>query len=78
MDLTRRTADHQCIQKALDLYIPMPGAFSPDIVHLPANLLKIVKRIGVFREYLISVILDPQMRQINKPGVGCPPDPLLH
>ena len=51
---------------------------SADVVHFPANLLKIEQSIGIFNEGVIGIILKTQMCQIHHSGIGGAADALFH
>ncbi len=68
----------QGIQKVFDLYIPVPVTFPTDKIHFSADLFKVVKSIGIFSKDFVSVVLQTQMSQVDKPGGCCPADSLFH
>ena len=51
---------------------------SADVVHFPANLLKIEQCVGILNEGVIGIILKTEVCQIHHGGVGGAADPLLH
>lgn len=70
--------DHQSIQKITDLHVSVLLAPAPDIIHLPAHLLKIIERVRVFGKYLVPIILDPKVGQVHQAGIGGAADTLFH
>ena len=62
--------DHQSIQKITDLHVSVLLAPAPDIIHLPAHLLKIIERVRVFGKYLVAIILDPRWARFTRPALA--------